>query len=74
MSVRNQERIREESRPPNYVAKSVSKEDNKNGECKRRINSQGWQMYNGKDKTTTSYHNTGWPFVGFQSSLSIAPA
>ena len=38
-SVRNQERIREESLLPNYVVKGVSKENNEYGECKRRINS-----------------------------------
>ena len=58
MSVRNLEGFKEESRLPNYVAKSVSKEDNKNGEGKRRIGSQGWQMYNGKDKATTLYRNS----------------
>ena len=31
----------EEKRLPNYVLKSVSKEKNKNGECKRRIRRQG---------------------------------
>ena len=30
MSIRNQEKIREESRLPNYVVKSVSKEDDQN--------------------------------------------
>ena len=38
----NKKELREESQLPNYVAKSVSKEDNKNSESKRRISSQGW--------------------------------